>query len=421
MRIWIVMTGESLPTDGKNVRLRRVAALANLCASRGHDVTWWTSTFHHQKKQQRASEDTSVVTEDGLRINMLYAPAYRKNVSIGRLINHRILGKSLERKFAAEKPPDLILCAWPTINFSVVCVKYALAKHVPVIIDVRDLWPDIFAQVAPRPLRPLMNLALRPMINKTKFVFRNCSSILAISPGYLRWALGYARRQGTEMDRVFPLGYQKPKPSQSDLEQARRELAALGMDPSKRIVWFVGVFGATYDLGTVIGAASLFQQQGREDVQFVLSGDGEMASKWRAVAQGLTNVIFTGWIDGAKISCLGDASTVGLAAYASSAPQGLPNKLTEYLAFGLPVVSSLKGEAEQFLLEHHCGLTYEPGNARSLASALQTILDNPRLGQQLGATGRKLYESELSSEKVYPAMLEYLESVASSRALLTAC
>jgi glycosyltransferase involved in cell wall biosynthesis len=414
MRIWIVMTGEALPSDGKNVRLRRAATLARECAARGHEVTWWTSTFNHQGKVQRAEADKRINTEDGIRIELLYAPSYRRNVSIGRLINHRFLGRSLARRIRNETPPDVIFCAWPTIEFSDVSTAFGSRHGVPVVIDVRDLWPDIFVDVAPAPLRPAVRIALHPMVKKAKEVFRKCSGITAISPGYLAWALGYAGRPPNGLDRVFPLGYDKPVPSGDDVAHARRELEAVGVDSTKKICWFVGVFGATYDLTTVIKAASLLQEQGREDFQFVLSGGGERNSEWRAMAQGLRNVVFTGWVDGAKIVCLGEMSHVGLAAYTASAPQGLPNKLYEYMAFGLPVVSSLRGEAEQFLAESRCGLTYQSNSPENLIATLSDLGANPQRRSEYGMNGRRLYSTQFSAEKVYPAMADYLEAAGST-------
>jgi hypothetical protein len=207
MRIWIVMTGEQLPTDGANVRLRRAALLARECAAGGHDVTWWTSTFNHQKKKQRAESDQSVATSDGLKIEMLYAPSYSRNISAGRLINHKLLGNSFVRRIRGEQPPDVILCAWPTIELSAACVAYGSEKGIPVVIDVRDLWPDIFVDVVPPWMRPAVRLAVLPMVRRAQYVFRNCTAITAISPAYLDWALRYAHRDARPADRVYPLGY----------------------------------------------------------------------------------------------------------------------------------------------------------------------------------------------------------------------
>src|SRR5258708_29803501 len=68
MRIWIVMTGEAIPTDGKNVRLRRAANLAAACASRGDDVTWLKSRFNHQAKLQRGACVKRINTDEVVRV-----------------------------------------------------------------------------------------------------------------------------------------------------------------------------------------------------------------------------------------------------------------------------------------------------------------------------------------------------------------
>lgn len=413
MRVWIVMAGEALPTDGKRVRLRRAATLARYCALRGHDVTWWTSTFDHVRKEHRATTDTSVTTSEGIRLEMLHAPAYKSNISVRRLYNHYVLGKRFADRILREALPDVILTAWPTIELGTASVEYGRRMGVPVIVDVRDLWPDIFVNVASAWLRPLAKTMLRPLVKRAEFVFKNCAGISGISPGYLQWALAYAGRGMCSLDRVFPLGYDKPKPTDDELLNARRELVQGGVDPSKSICWFVGVFGTSYDLSTVIKAAAMLQARGADRVQFVFSGRGEKETEWRKQAQGLGNVVFTGHLDGTKICCMGQIAKIGLAAYASSAPQGLPNKIFEYMAFGLPILSSLEGEAENFLIQHHCGLTYKAQSPESLMAALSEIGADDFLEKDFGSNGRRMYEQFYSSEKIYPAMTDYLELVAS--------
>jgi len=413
MRVWIVMVGEALPTDGKLVRLRRAATLARYCALRGHHVTWWTSTFDHVRKEHRAPADTSLTTSEGVRLEMLYAPAYKSNISVRRLYNHYVLGKSFAGRIRSEASPDIIFTAWPTIELSAESVAYGLQRGIPVIVDVRDLWPDIFVQAPGAWLRPVAKALLRPLVKRAKYVFRNCTGISGISPGYLAWALGYAGRAKRPMDVMFPLGYEKPRPTEDELVNASVKLREIGVDPSKTICWFVGIFGTSYDLSTVIRSAAKLQAKGEDRMQFVFSGQGEKGPEWRKQAEGLRNVVFTGHLDATQIFCMGEMAEVGLAAYAAAAPQGLPNKLFEYMAFGLPILSSLSGEAEHFLAEHKCGMTYAAQSPESLIASLAVLSGDDRRRKEYGGNGRKLYEQFYSSEKIYPAMADYLESVVS--------
>jgi len=79
----------------------------------------------------------------------LYSLKYKKNVSIERIINHHILAYKFSKLAELEVQPDVVLCSYPTIELSLVATKYGKRKNVPVIIDVRDLWPDNFLDMVP--------------------------------------------------------------------------------------------------------------------------------------------------------------------------------------------------------------------------------------------------------------------------------
>ena len=68
-------------------------------------------------------------------------------------------------------------------------------------------------------------------------------------------------------------------------------------------------------------------------------------------------VVFTGWVDADAINWMRSHAAIGLQPYAAGAPQGLANKLFEYLSAGMPVVSSLTGENQQLIAANDCGLT----------------------------------------------------------------
>ena len=414
MRIWLITVGEPLPTDGANVRLLRTGILANMLESSGHHVVWWSSTMNHTAKEQRASEDTTLTPTPRLQIKLLHAVGYRRNISLRRFLNHR----GVARKFAVyarrEEEPDVILCSFPTIELSKAAVTYGNERGIPVVLDVRDLWPDVFVKVIPSILRPLARVLLYGMFRDTRTVFGRSQSVVAVSQQYLEWGLQYANREMSAHDRVFPLGYERPSVTDDQLQRAERRMTTCGVDPSKVICWFVGVFGWTYDLETVIDAARRLPSPDRDRVQFVFSGDGDYRQAWMARASDLGNVVFTGWIDAAELAYLADVSSIGLAAYAASAPQGLPNKIFEYLSAGLPIVSSLRGETESLLAKHSCGLCYNPGDHKSFFAALSRLIEDSDLRERMGRCGQELFESQFSTERIYLSMRDHLTQIASN-------
>jgi glycosyltransferase involved in cell wall biosynthesis len=190
-------------------------------------------------------------------------------------------------------------------------------------------------------------------------------------------------------------------------------LRAQGVDQGSIVCLFAGTLGRTYDLAPVITAARQLAANPVQRFHFLICGDGERAAHWRSLANGLPNVCFTGWLDQDRMRAALAAADLGLAAYAEGAPQGLPNKVIEYLAAGLPVISSLAGETAQLLAREHCGVTYQAANSSSFQDALLAMV-SPEERRPLGENARRTFEAEFSAETVYSAMADHLESIASA-------
>lgn len=413
MRVWLVTVGEPLPCDPGTPRLLRTGILAKVLAGRGHAVTWWTSTFDHAKKVQRSSSDCAVEV-DGITIRMLRGCGYPRNVSLQRLLDHELVAGKFRASARHLQPPSVILCSYPTIELAREVVRYGVRENVPVLVDIRDLWPDALYKLLPAGLRAAGRaIAFWPSVQATE-VLRGCTGVLAVSEGYLQWGLRRVGRARTSIDGVYPLSYTIPEEDGPAGPAAGTKLVALGVDPAKTLVWYVGSFGRTYDLATVIRAARLLDDAGETSVQFVVSGSGDGEKEIRELVSGLRNVVLTGWIGAGEIAWLRRTAAIGLQPYADGAPQGLANKLFEYISAGLPVVSSLRGENETFLLDHGCGLNYDPGDARSLASQLQVLIHDAGRRREMGRRGRCAFDEFYSSEKVYGALASHLERVAAN-------
>jgi glycosyltransferase involved in cell wall biosynthesis len=412
MRVWLITISEPLPIDVGAPRLLRTGILADHLRARGHEVLWWNSTFDHTAKKQRFLTDTFREVSPGYRLALLHGPAYRHNVSLARLLNHMWLGYKFRRYCSSEARPDVILCSFPTIELSCEAVRYGKRHGVPVILDIRDLWPDTFVQKVPRCVRGLGKLAFGPLVRRTRFALRNADNLVAMSQGCLHWGLRYAQRQATTRDQVFPLAYRKSSVLPESIRQAGVHLKAKGVDENKVICWFIGTFGDTYDVGTIIEAARELERRGRQDLQFVLSGDGPLREAWTSQAQGLRNVVFTGWVAGPAIAYLMSVADIGLAAI-HGVPETLPNKLFEYFAAALPVLSSLVGEEARALLdENECGRSYEPGNVMAFLNALHFLLQDECLRRRMSANALMLFQTRFDAHLVYPQMVDYLAQAA---------
>jgi len=333
-------------------------------------------------------------------------------VSIGRLANHRAIGARFRASAPREPKPDIIVASWPTIELGREAVAYGRAAGVPVVLDVRDLWPDIFVELAPAWARSLASHALSPMTRAAKEAFGGASAITGVTPAFVDWGLRHAGRPVSPVDRAFPLGYSDRPPDRVAIAEANTAWSRLGVgrDRGELVVAFVGTMGLQkLDMDSVLAAARNLQGRG---VRFVLCGDGDGLDRFKALAAGLENVIFPGWVGHAEIWTLLRIASVGLAPYRSSLNYtgNLPNKPIEYLSAGLPILSSLNGTLSALLQAHECGITYR--GADDLALVLAGLIDAPdRLGA-MSAAASALYRKEYVAEVVYDEMAAYLELIA---------
>lgn len=413
MKVWLVSTGEPLPIDAGKERPLRMGLFAQRLADMGHDVVWWASTFDHNHKRQRFETDTTIEVDSHLTLRLLKTRPYTANISLGRLLNHHQLGIAFERAadaVPASAMPDVIFAGMPVIELAAAAARYGSRNGIPVIIDVRDLHPDIYLSLVPRPVRPLARFALGYLYRELRTALSLATGLVAIAPSFLEWALRYAGRAATSRDAVIPFAYPDLQASIEEILAAGQELRAIGVDPDRKIVWYVGTYNRWIDLKAPIQAARLLASDNTSDVQFVFSGSGDFEPEWRRQAASLPNVTFTGWIGVPHIIFMRSVAWAGLAPYRSGF-HTVGNKLFEYMAGGLPILLSIGGDARKIIEEHACGLSYEGGDPASLVKVIQTLLTKS-VHDQMAAHSLRAYRDHYSAEIVYPEMVQHILSFA---------
>lgn len=415
MKVWLITVGEPLPVSESKNRLLRTGLLANALINKGHKVTWWTSTFDHTSKQHRFDRDSVLRPEENLEIMLLHGVGYKKNVSLGRLLDHAIIAFKFLTRSASTPRPDIILCSLPTLELGVAAVRYGKRMGVPVILDVRDLWPDIFLELVPKRWRSVAKVGLLPMFWAVRMACRGATGIIGNSPGFVDWGVRYAERPRCRWDRDFPFGYSQQTPSNVLMEEARLFWTKFGLNGKREdcfVVSFFGTISRQFELDTVIEAARRLEE-GERKFKFVLCGAGDAVEGYKKLAGNCESVIFPGWVGAPEIWTLMQMSNAGLAPYKNGEgfKDNLPNKPIEYLSAGLPVVSSLNGYLQVLLKENECGLTYRGGDAGSLVDTLVNLYDDRSVLHLMSKNAFALYKKKFVAEKIYEELIDYLEQV----------
>jgi glycosyltransferase involved in cell wall biosynthesis len=107
------------------------------------------------------------------------------------------------------------------------------------------------------------------------------------------------------------------------------------------------------------------------------------------------------------------SSAVGWVAWQPFAKnqKNIPTKLFEYMAFGLPVVSSGLSSIKPYVYQEQNGLLVDATDPLAHAAALLSLLQNPVVAAEMGQTGRAWVESRWNWAQMAPRLLNFYEAV----------
>ncbi len=84
----------------------------------------------------------------------------------------------------------------------------------------------------------------------------------------------------------------------------------------------------------------------------------------------------------------------------SSRQEGLPMSLLEAMAASLPIVATAVGEVPSLIRSHETGLLVPPSDVDALSQAMNSLLADAPLRQQMGANARQLVEQNFSAAQM---------------------
>jgi len=384
----------------------RTGMLAHFLAELGHHVVWWNSDFDHHTKRHRIGKNASIILAPRLTLRLLHGCGYRNHISIARLRDHRQIAAAFLDQASNLPVPSAIVAGYPTIELAIACQRFAGPRGIPWALDIRDLWPDIFVDLVPTPLRRLAQVALRPYNRSASHALANADALIAITEPYLNWGLAKAGRKRRALDDVVPFGY--PEMSLRDTSGFTDDpmLANLGLDPSRHlIIAFFGTFGRQFDIDTVIEAMKALQATKNGDadqVRFVLCGAGDNLDRFRHRAAGITQILFPGWLNGAQMRAIMANANLGLAPYFSNRNfiGNMPNKPIEYMSAGLPILTCLNGLLADTVRREKIGLVYRSGDPASLIEAIHFAQANQQHLKAMGLRANELFKLRYRSDLV---------------------
>jgi glycosyltransferase involved in cell wall biosynthesis/ribosomal protein S18 acetylase RimI-like enzyme len=354
--VWLVNPYGPIPGEGW--RDYRFTLVARALARRGHNVTWWTAAFSHQTKEFRSRGWASRSVGERFTIELVPTPSYSRNIGPGRLWFEGAFSRRFFRRAKSLSRPDVIIAADPPQFCGAAGRRLASHFGIPLVIDCLDLWPELFVSAAPAAVRPFVRMATLPLFALRRRNVKAADLVIAVAETYRQAITQSSSRQSM----TIPIGVDVQSFAGIAAEQ----------DPERTRVIYAGSLGEAYDLDTVFRAAEMLQDA---PVEFVIAGRGPAEKRLRdgIAASHLMNITLVGHVSAANLPRLYASADIALAPYIASSTVALPVKLFDYLAAGLPIITSLRGEALQVIEESGAGLPYVAGDAGSLAAVVRLL------------------------------------------------
>lgn len=143
------------------------------------------------------------------------------------------------------------------------------------------------------------------------------------------------------------------------------------------------------DWQTFLEAARIILHD-RDDVTFIAIGGGNDLEKHKQTIKNwnLERFVFTG--ERSDVENIVNMLDVGVLA---SFSEGISNTIMEYMAMAKPVVASGAGGINELVIHNQTGFIYEIGNSEQLAKYILNVINNEKLGIEMGLDGKKRIEN----------------------------
>lgn len=373
-------------------------------AAQGHQVTictgppyypeWSVPEPYRGKLIQR--EERNGVT---ILRSWMFVPSLR-NTTKRILHEASFLASSFIRALGSGKP-DVIFAVSPPLGLGLVVVALGKLWGVPFIFDVEDLQPDAAVDLGMIKGKTV----LRALYAIEKLAYRKATLVSTLSEEMRQRIL----KKGIDPEKVVLF----PPHADASLYSLRKRTDGSAFREKfglkgKFIVSHSGNMGVKQGLGVVIEAAAKSRE--REDIQFLIVGDGAMRSQLESQARehGFKNVLFLPLQKpDSMFQEMLAATDIGLITQQRIvADIVFPSKTVTLLSAGCPVIAAVNCESKvaQVVEGSGAGLVVEPENPEALLAAIYMLAGNPDLLKRMSRKGREFAIETWSEERTLPQM-----------------
>ena len=366
--------------------------MARRLVEAGHEVHIITSWL-----KETTEKDWYTTVEAGIKVH--WFPNYYNNKmsyvdrikAFFRFAYHATKkGKSLQA--------DLVFATSTPLTIAIPAIFTARALKIPMVFEVRDLWPEL-----PIAMEALKNKFLQKAAYKLEdWAYRNSTAIVALSPGMKEGIV----KTGYPTERVAVI------PNSSDNElfnvdpmkvyEFRHSLEWLKDRP---LIVYTGTFGYINGVGYLVEIAEKLKKLNSE-IRILLVGDGVEYDQVKKQAESLnvlnTNLFMMKQVPKKDIPVILSAATICTALFIDKPEMraNSANKFFDGLAAGRPIMINYGGWMVDLIEKNNCGIVTWKLSIDDAAKKIVNYLDNVEQLQFIAKNAKILAETQFSRDRL---------------------
>jgi glycosyltransferase involved in cell wall biosynthesis len=394
----------------------RVYELCRRWVAMGHDVTVITGVPNvpdgvaYEGYENKCFQRERV---DGIETIRVWTYLAANEGTTRRILNYLSLMFTATVAALFVRKPDLVIATSPQFFCGWAGVWVSRLRRIPFILEVRDLWPESIVAVGA--MRAGRWLRLLEWLEKR--MYAAATRIVTVGEGYRDQLAD--RGVATERIDIVPNGVDRVFFADRGGGPVLRDKFDLG---DAFVCSYIGTIGMGSGLDVVLRAARLLRDEGREDIVFMLIGDGAVREALERTArkEGLKRIIFTGRQDKRLVPAFLVMTDVCLVHLLRKDlfRTVLPSKIFEAAAMKKPIILGVEGSAAQIVGEANAGICIEPENESELVEAVKRLAADRVLAGRMGQAGfdsiASIYDYDRLAEK-YAEIVERVATVRNSR------
>tara|TARA_B100000965_G_scaffold138450_1_gene115258 strand:- start:5631 stop:6851 length:1221 start_codon:yes stop_codon:yes gene_type:complete len=300
------------------------------------------------------------------------------------------------------KKHDVIIATSPQFFTLISGYLISLFKRVPLVLEIRDLWPEsIVAVGAIKKSSWIIKILYRIAI----FLYKKSTIIICVTQSFKDDLI----KKGIDKNKIFVVenGFDlnknlTPNKSIQDIENE------YNIKKDEFIVSFTGTVGMAHGLEIIINSAKTI---GRK-IKFVIIGDGAKRSQLIELnkKEQLNNIKFIenlSWQEIVNINQIIDIHLVHLINNPEF-KKVIPSKIFESMALKKPIIMGVLGESREIVNKAGCGLNITPEDVNDLNTTIKHVINNPQMIDKMGTNGYNFLSQEYSRKKLANKMIEYI-------------